>query len=278
MNDYDAIINIYEEIGYRMVNVVVAFMVVIAFIFIGVCILIFCLSRFRTKKFLEQNSQESYRKANGLYIASIVFTILITMFTISGITGFITTLFDIFDGPYPDMLVWDIVEIVEFAASVTAMVLGICALVAFGKAKNIYKQLYPTQTTYPNAQGYPQYQQQPYQQYPQQGYQQYPQQPTYQGYQQYPQQPYQQQYPQQQYQQQGYPQQYQQQPTPPQQVYPMPTPPQQVYPQSAPTQQTTYSAADPASAPSTPAEKMCPSCGVVNDGKNQVCTFCGKPM
>lgn len=271
MNDYDMTINEYVEIGYAAVNAVVVFMVVMAFIFIGVCILIFCLSRFRTKKFLEQTTQENYRKANGLYVASIVFTILITMFTLSDVAGFFTTLFDLFDEPAPYMLTWYIVEIVEFAASVTAMALGICALAAFGKAKTTYRQIFPPQTNYynQNMQGYQQYPQQGYQQYPQQGYPQSPQQ----GYpQQYPQQGYPQ-YPQQQYPQQGY-----QQPAPPQQGYSIPTNPQQVYPQPTLPQPTAYSAADSAAAPSSPAERICPSCGVVNDGKNQVCTFCGKPM
>lgn len=271
----------YEEFEYEVINGIVAFIVSLAFIFIGVCLLIFCLSRSRTKKFLKQTTQENYRKANGFYIASIVFTVFIVMFTLSGIPGFFDTVFNLLEDPDPDMLVWNIVEIVEFALAVTAMVLGICALSAFGKAKTVYRQVYPPQTAYytANQQGW-QYTQQTYRQYPQQGYQQ----PTQQGYpqQNYPQNPHQayQQYtgyPQPYNPQQGYPQ-----PTNSQQGYPQPTATQQSYPQPVnpqPTvsQQATYSTAA-ATVPAAPAEKMCPHCGVVNDGKNQTCMFCGKPM
>lgn len=288
----------YEEFEYEMINGIVAFIVSLAFIFIGVCLLIFCLSRSGTKKFLKQTTQENYRKANGFYIASIVFTVFIVMFTISGIPGFFDTVFNLLEDPDPDMLVWNIVEIVEFALAVTAMVLGICALAAFGKAKTVYRQVYPPQTTYytANGQGW-QYNRQTYQQYPQQGYQQptqqgYPQQNPHQAYQQqytgYPQ-PYnpQQGYPQPTNSQQGYPQpvnsqQSYPQPVNSQQGYPQPVNSQQGYPQPTNTQptaaqQTTYSTAT-ATIPAAPAEKMCPHCGVVNDGKNQTCMFCGKPM
>lgn len=265
----------YEEMGYAMVNAVVIFMVALAFVFIGVCLLIFCLSRSRTKKFLEQKTQESYRKANGLYVASIVFTVFITLFMLSGIAGFFTTIFELLDGEKTDMLGWQLVELVEFAAAVTALVLGITALTSFGKAKNVYKQLFPPQMAYTNPQGYQQYPQQPYRQYPQYPQQGYPQPMNGQG------------YPQPVNQQQGYPQ-----PVNQQQGYPQPVN-QQGYPQPTPQQQNAYGTAPAPAATTAPAEpqpsampaaaptrteKMCPHCGVVNDGGNKFCMFCGKPM
>lgn len=287
----------YEVVaGYAMVNAVVVFMVVLAFVFIGVCLLIFCLSRSRTKKFMEQKTQESYRKANGLYIASIVFTVFITLFMLSGIAGFFTTIFDLLDGEKTDMLVWQLVELVEFAAAVTALVLGITALNSFGKAKIIYRQIFPPQMAYTNVQSYQQYPGQGYGQYPVQGYQQqypqqgYPQHMNQQGYpqpvnrqQSYPQPVNQQSYPQPVNQQQGYPQTVNQQ-----QGYPQPVN-QQGYPQPANQQQNTFGTAPtpapaetqpsvmPAAAP-TRTEKLCPHCGVVNDGENKFCMFCGKQM
>lgn len=258
----------YEAIAYTAVNGIVAFFVVLAFVFIGVCILIFCLSRSRTKRFLEQRTQESYRKANGLYIASIVFTVFITLFTLSGIAGFFTVIFDLLDDPDPDYLVWNIVEIVEFLLAATALVLGITALASFGKAKPLYAQLFPPQPVYYNNSAAQNWQYtQNYYQYPQQGQMG---QNTQQGGQPYPQ-PYN---PQNnvQYGQQQYTQQYNQQSYPrnPQQTYQQPPTPSTPQPF---TQQTVYS-----TAPQPPAEKMCPHCGVVNDAKNQTCMFCGKPM
>ena len=258
----------YEEIGYAAVNGVIAFLVALAFVFIGVCILIFCLSRSRTKSFLEQRTQESYRKANGLYIASIVFTIFITLFTLSGIAGFFTTIFDLLDDPDPDLLVWNIVEIVEFGLAVTALVLGITALAAFGKAKPLYAQLFPPQPVYYNnstVQGW-QYNQRTYYQYPQQG--QMGQNPQQGG------QPYLQPYIRQNNQ--PYPQPYSQQYTT-QQSYPQ-NPHQAYQPTTAQSQSQTYTQQTAYSTPQPPAEKMCPHCGVVNDGKNQTCMFCNKPM
>ena len=233
----------YEAIEYEIFNGVVAFMVGLAFVFIGVCILIFCLSRSRTKKFLQQRTQETYRKARGMYTASIVFTVFITLFALSGIAGFFTVIFELLDGADPDMVVWDIVEIVEFVLAVTAMVLGITALTSFGKAKAVYIQLFPPQPVYynnSNVQGW-QYGQHTYYQYPQQGNQQYGQP--------YSQQP-------------NYPQN-------PHQAYQQPDGAGKIY-----TQSTVYGTPDP----TAPREKMCPSCGVVNDGKNQFCVFCGKPL
>lgn len=245
--------NDYEELGYSMFYGVVAVLVSLAFVFLGVCILIFCISRSRTKKFIEQRTQESYRKANGFYVASIVFTVFITMFTLSGVAGFFTTLFNLLDDPEPDMLVWYIIEVVEFAMAVTAMVLGITALAAFGKVKPLYAQLFPPQPTYYGnaAMQNWQYNRQTYYQYPQQNNQQYGQQ-------------YNQQYGQQynQYSQQNFPQN-------PHQAYQQPRGTGRVY-----TQNTVYGTPDP----SAPREKICPHCGVVNDAKNQECMFCNKPM
>ena len=279
----------YEEMGYAMVNAIVIFMVAIAFVFIGVCLLIFCLSRSRTKKFMEERTQENYRKANGWYAASIVFTVLITLFTLSGIAGFFTTIFDLLGGENTYMLAWQVVELVEFAAAVAALVLGINALTAFGKAKNVYKQVFPPQTAYPAAQSYQQYNQQTYRQYPGQGYPQ-------QGYPGYPQPVNRQGYPQP-VNQQGYPQPVNQQGYPQsanQQGYPQPAN-QQGFSQPASQQQSAPAPAPapvpvpvPVPAPSEPSvmsaaapvrnEKMCPHCGVVNDGENKFCTFCGKQM
>ena len=244
----------YEELGYSVIYGAVAVLVSLAFVFLGVCILIFCLSRSHTKRFIEQRTQESYRKANSFYAASIVFTVFVTLFTLSGITGFFSTLFDLLDDPDPDMIVWHVIEIVEFAAAVTTLILGINALAAFGKVKPLYAQLFPPQPTYygnSTVQGW-QYQQ-PYYRYPQQGNQQYNQQ-----YSRYNQQ--QGQYDQ--YNQQNYPQN-------PHQAYQQPNGTGRVY-----TQNTVYGSPDP----SAPREKLCPHCGVVNDAKNQVCMFCNKPM
>lgn len=200
---------------------IVIFMVTIAFIFIGVCILIFSLSLSRTGKFLKQPSQDSFRRAHGFHVASIVFTVFIILFVLSGVEGFFTCLADVWYENDPAQRIWDIVEIVEFLAAVTAFVLGVRALTSYGKAKALYNRMFPPRVPY------------------------------------YPQQVYPQQFsPQQQYPQQGYPQQFGT---------------QQQYPQQTATQQTAYSTA-------APAEKMCPSCGVVNDGKNQFCIFCGKAL
>lgn len=218
-----------EELGYRIINGFVAFMVALAFIFIGVCILIFCLSHSRTGKFLNRPSRDGYSKANSLYAASIVFLVLISLFTLSGVSGFFICLAEVFEETDPVQRTWDIVEIVEFLTAVTALVLGIRALSVFGKAKVLYKRMFPPQTAYYYNQ------QQPYI-YPQQFN---PRQFT---------------------PQQNYPQQYYQQPVNPQQSV---TPQQPVTPQ-----QNIYNTA--------PTEKMCPHCGVINDGKNQVCMFCGK--
>ena len=294
MTDY----SYYEELGFNVATGIVTFLIVLAFIFIGVCMLIFCISRSRTGKFMKESTPENYRKAKSFYTASIVFTVFIILFTLDGIAGFFTTIIDIWDENDQSMLIWNIVEIVEFAAAVTALVLGICALSAFGKAKNLYNSMLPPRTPYYNPQqgGY--------------GYQQYPPQ---QGYPQ-PMNP-QQGYPQPMNPQQGYPQPINQQgypqPVNPQQPYPQPVNPQQGYhqPQPQPPQQNTYSTANSAApvipaapvtnatpadptAPAEPsmpsvtmpdeapkqAEKMCPSCGVVNSGDNKFCVFCGKPM
>ena len=187
----------------------VIFLVVLAFLFEGVCILIFSLSRSGTKKFLRQSSQENYRKAKGYYIASIVFTVLISLFALMGIAGFFTSLAEVWDTQDSFERVWYIVEIAEFSTAIIAFVLGVSALIAFGRARTLYNRLYPPVLPYYNP--------------PQQSY------------------GYQQNYPQQQY------------------------PPQQRYPQQ-----------NPYNAP--PAEKMCPNCGVVNEGKNSFCIFCGRPI
>ena len=184
---------------------IVAFMVTIAFIFIAFCILIFCLSRSRTANFLNQPSRDSFRRAHSFHVAAIVFTVFTSLFVLSGISGFFTCLIEVWYETDNAQRIWDIVEIVEFLAAVTAFVLGITALTSYSKAKTLYNRMFPPQIPY-------------------YGYQQY--------------------YPQQQY-----PRQYYQQPT------------QQSYPQ-----------------PAAPAEKMCPSCGVVNEGKNQYCIFCGKNL
>lgn len=245
----------YEQVEIAMMNALVVFMVSLAFVFIGVCIMIFCFSRSRTKKFLRQKTQEAYRKANSLYVASIVFTVLVTLFALSGIAGFFTVILELMDDPDPSMFVWNIVEIVEFALAVTAMALGITALTSFGKAKTEYIRISTPQSAYygsPTVQN-PQYTQYTYYQYPQQYGQQYRQQYG---------RPYVQQNVQQNSQQsylQGS-----------DQVYNKPDPPQPV-PQSD--IQHTFTAA-----PQRPAEKMCPSCGVMNEGKNQFCVFCGKPI
>lgn len=237
----------YEYIEDSVIYGVIAVLVAIAFIFIGVCILVFCLSRSKTKKYLEQPDQENYRKASSFYAASIVFTVFITLFTLGGIAGFFTCLIEIWSEQDAGRLVWDIVEIVEFLLSATAFTLGITALVSFGKARNLYLSLQPPRVPvyggqYPGqypTQGYPQ-PYSPQQQYPQQGYQQ----PS------------------------NTPQQYSQ-PANTQQQYSQPESTRQ-YPQPS-YQQSTY-------APPAPAEKMCPHCGVVNEGKNQFCVFCGKPI
>ena len=293
MTDYEY----YEEIGYVALNGIVTFLVAVSFIFIGVCILIFCLSRSRTGKFLKNPTPESYRKAKGFYTASIVFTVFVTLMTLSDIAGFFDSVIGVWDEHDTYQRIWYIVEIVEFLTVVIALVLGICALSAFGKAKTMYNQMFPPQMIYINPQqGYG------YQQYPpQNGYRQYPPQ---QGYPQ-PMNP-QQGYPQPMNPQQGYPQ-----PVNPQQGYPQPVNPQQPYPQPVNPQQSLYGAvpaetsapadnsapaesqtpAEPqAPEPTIPAvdvmpdaapprtEKMCPSCGVVNSGENKFCVFCGKPM
>ena len=261
----------YEKIeGVIMYNVITV-LVAISFIFIGVCILIFCLSRSRTGKFLKNPSPESYRKAKGFYAASIVFTVFVTLMTLSDIAGFFDSVIEVWDEHDPYQRVWYIVEIAEFLLVVVALVLGICALSAFGKAKTLYNQMFPPQMTYYGYQQYP----------PQNGYRQYPPQ---QGYPQ-PINP------------QGYPQ-----PVNQQQPYPQPVNQQQPYPQPVNQQQSPYGAMPAVSAePSVPAEpetpeptipavdvmpdaapprteKMCPSCGVVNSGENKFCVFCGKPM
>ena len=281
MTDYEY----YEEIGYAALNGIVIFLVAISFIFIGVCILIFCLSRSRTGKFLKNPTPEGYRKARGFYIASIVFTVFVILMTLSDIAGFFDSVIEVWDEPDPSQRIWYIVEIAEFLTVVVALVLGICALSAFGKAKTLYNQMFPPQIPYFN---------------PQQGYY-----PPQNGYRQYPPQ---QGYPQPMNPQQGYPQ-----PINPQQGYPQPVNPQQPYPQPVNQQQGVFGAAPvppvapaesqaPAPAesqapaetqppePTIPAvevmpdaapprtEKMCPSCGVVNSGENKFCVFCGKPM
>ena len=289
MPDY----NTYIE--YNIFTTVLTILIAVAFIFVGVCILIFCMSRARTKKFMKETTHENFRKAKGFYTASIVFTVLIAMFSLSDIAGFLTTVVEVWYESDTYVLIWDIVEIAEFTVSVAALVMGICAISAFGKAKELYNRLYPPQVIYYNNPG------QGYQQYPYQGYRQYPPQQGYpqpmnpqQGYTQ-PMNP-QQGYPQPMNPQQGYPQ-----PMNPQQGYPQPANPQQPYPQPVNPQQNPYSDAPPAApvgssspdeqsgsaepaAPVMPAaapvrtEKMCPSCGVVNDGNNRFCVFCGKPL
>lgn len=179
---------------------IVAVLVAIAFIFIGICMLVFCLSRSATKKFLRETTENNYRSANSLFIASIMFTVFIGLFTFGGIAGFFTCLVEIWQEQDAAYVIWDIVEIVEFLFAATAFTLGICAITAFGKARSLHFRLYGVQT---------------YQQY-------YP--PVYQqNTQQYP-------------------------------------------------GQSSYPAGQP------PAEKMCPGCGVVNDGKNQFCVFCGRAL
>lgn len=252
MNDYD-------EMAYSIAYGIVGILVGIAFLFIGLCILIFCLSRSRTKRFIERPTQENYRKASGFYTASIVFTVFIVLFTLSGIAGFFNTIFDLMDQIDGEMLVWYIVEIVEFALAVTAMILGINALAAFGKAKSVYAQIFPSQPAYYGnsaMQGWQYNQQNPYQ-YPQPYNQQTPYQPP---------QPYNQQYNQQNSQQ--YPQQ-NNFPQNPHQAYQQPRGAGRIY-----TQNTVYGAPDP----SAPREKICPHCGVVNNADNQECMFCNKPM
>ena len=199
----------YIYIEDRIILGMVIFLVVLAFLFEGVCILIFSLSRSGTKKFLRQSSQENYRRAKGYYIASIVFMVLISLFTLMGISGFFTSLAEVWDEQDSFERIWYIVEIAEFSTAVIALVLGISALTSFGRARTLYNRLYPPVIPYYNP--------------PQQSY--------------------------------GYPQNY-----PPQQY-----PPQRSYPQ-----QTSYNA--------PPAEKMCPNCGVVNEGKNSFCIFCGRPI
>ena len=193
----------YIYIEDRIILGMVIFLVALAFLFEGVCILIFSLSRSGTKKYLRQSSQENYRRAKSYYIASIVFTVLISLFTLIGIAGFFDALAEVWDEQDAFERTWYIVEIVEFSAAVIALVLGISALTAFGKARTLYSRLYP-----PIAPYY----------------------------------------------------------TPPQQSYGY----QQNYPQRYTPQQNPYNA--------PPAEKMCPNCGVVNDGKNSFCIFCGRPM
>ena len=250
----------YAYIEDAIFTGLVIFLVAVAFIFEGVCILIFCLSRSRTGRFMKESTPENFRRAKGFYVASIVFTVFIILFTLDGIAGFFDAVINIWEEEDTYYLVWYIVEMAEFALAVTGMVLGICALAAYGKAKALYNRMYPPQTSYYNGnpgqyqQGYPQ---------PTNTQQGYPQ-PT--------------------NTQQGYPQ-----PTNTQQPYPQPT--NTPYPQPANTQQSPYDAAPAApvgpaepAAPVMPAqapartEKMCPACGVVNDGQNKYCVFCGKSM
>ena len=82
----------YIYIEDRIILGMVIFLVALAFLFEGVCILIFSLSRSGTKKYLRQSSQENYRRAKSYYIASIVFTVLISLFTLIGIAGFFDAL------------------------------------------------------------------------------------------------------------------------------------------------------------------------------------------
>lgn len=205
----------YDYLERSMIYGVVAVLVAMAFIFIIVCMVIFCLSRSNTKKFLRESTQENYRKANSFYTASILFTVFMTLFTLGGIAGFFNCVIEVWREQDSSRVVWDIVEIVEFLSAVTAFALGISALTAFGKARSLHSQLYPPAVRYY-----------------------------------------------------GSTQQYSQ-PTNTQQGYPQPYNPQRPYPQPLNTQQNVYS---------PPAEKMCPSCGVVNDGKNKFCIFCGKQL
>ena len=225
----------YDYLERSMIYGVVAVLVTMAFIFIIICMVVFCLSRSKTKKFLKESTQENYRKANSLYTAAILFTVFMTLFTLGGIAGFFNCVIEVWREQDTSRVVWDIVEIVEFLSAVTAFALGISALTAFGKARSLHSQLYPPAVRYYG--NTPQY---PRPTNTQQGYPQ----------------PYD---PQRQY----------SQPTNKQQGYPQPYDPQWQYPQPVNTQQNTYS---------PPAEKMCPSCGVVNEGKNKFCIFCGKPL
>lgn len=187
----------YTYIEDRIVLGIVIFLVVLAFLFEGVCILIFTLSRSRTNKFLAQSGQENYRKAVSLNTASIVFMVFVSIFALMGISGFFNALAEVWTERDPFERTWYIVEMAEFAGAVLALALGISALSAFGKAKRLYNSLYPP-------------------------------------------------------------------------VIPYYAPPQQNYPQQQYPRQNMYN--------SPPAEKMCPGCGVVNDGKNSFCIYCGRPI
>lgn len=243
------------------------FLAVVAFLFIGACMLVFCLSRSKTKRFFEQPNKENFSSVNAFHITSIVFMVLISIFTFSYLSTFFISLIEIWTEEDPYETIMDMVSIAEFAFAAVTFALGIYALTESGKAKTLYNRLYPTPRVYYSSpqQGYG------YQQYPRQGYQQ-PVNPQ-QGY------GYQQQYPPQSHQQPA-PQQVNPQTAAPQQGNPQPAYSQQSSPQPTFSQQYTQPSdqQNTCTEPTVPKEKMCPNCGVVNEGKNKFCVICGKPL
>lgn len=116
----------------------------IGYVFIGLCILIFCLSIFRAKKLIKQTTQKNYRTATIFYTLTIAFMVLATLNIIGLISGWLTdfkVLYRYFDNELASQLrlMWTI----ETVLTVLVLILGVFTLVCFSKALSVYKRIYP---------------------------------------------------------------------------------------------------------------------------------------
>lgn len=257
-------------------------------IFGGASIIIFCISTAKSKKYIEAPAIQNFRSAQNFNAASIVFFVLNCGNFIQAVGVALYSLVSSFGhqylGSYHSVMGTDeILMYIETALSVVVCILGIIALVKYSKAQQLFKRLNPPAPTpynnpYYNGGGY-------YNGYPNQnapyGNNRYPQQPP-----------------------------YTQQPADPRQPF---SDPGQNYQQPVSYNQKADSTvpfvcaaassendsmdkqpkdtadigsqadnAENGRSSSAPegisCEKRCPSCGVVNDGKNKFCTFCGKAL